>query len=57
MPWAMFAMTFAITVGVVKDPALRRQTATQIKAAASGASAGAQSSAIRLWSFVSRIRT
>ena len=57
MPWAMFAMTFAITFGVVKDPVLRRQTATEIKAAATSASVGAQSSAIRLWSFVSRIRT
>jgi hypothetical protein len=57
MPWVAFAMTFSITFGVVKDPALRHQTATQIKTAASTAASGAQSSAIRLWSFVSRIRT
>jgi len=56
MPWAAFLMTFSITFGVVKDPALRHQTASQIKAAATTASTGARSSAIRLWSFVSRIR-
>ena len=53
MPWAAFLMTFSITFGVAKDPVLRHQTASQIKAAASAT----QSSAMRLWSFVSRIRT
>ncbi len=53
MPWAAFLMTFAITFGVAKDPALRHQTASQIKAAASAT----QSSAMRLWSFVSRVAT
>ena len=55
MPWAAFLMTFSITFGVVKDPALRHQTALQIKAAATTASTIARSSAIRMWSFVSRI--
>ncbi len=53
MPWAAFLMMFAITFGVAKDPALRHQTASQIKAAASAT----RSSATRLWSFVARIRT
>ena len=51
MPWAAFLMTFAITFGVAKDPALRHETASQIKAAASAT----QSSATRLWSFLSRV--
>lgn len=53
MPWAAFFTTFAITFGVAKDPVLRQQTGSQIKAAA----IATQSSAMRLWSFVSRIRT
>ncbi len=57
MPWAAFLMTFSITFGVVKDPVLRHQTASQIKAAGTTVATGAQSSTMRLWSFVSRIRT
>lgn len=53
MPWAAFLMTFSITFGVAKDPVLRHQTASQLRAAA----IATQSSAMRLWSFVSRIRT
>ena len=57
MPWAAFLMTFSITFGVAKDPVLRHHTASQIKSAAISVSVGAQSSAIRLWSFVTRTRT
>ena len=56
MPWAAFAMTFAITFGVVKDPALRVQTANQIKGAAAAMSVGARSSALRLWTLASHVR-
>ena len=56
MPWVAFAMTFSITFGVVKDPTLRLQTASQIKAAATTVSVEARSSAIRLWSLVSRAK-
>ena len=57
MPWAAFLMTFSITFGVAKDPALRHQTASQIKTEAIRMSVGAQSSAMRLWSFVTRTST
>ena len=57
MPWAAFLITFSITFGVAKDPVLRHHTASQIKTAAMSVSVGAQSSAMRLWSFVTRSRT
>ena len=46
LPWLVCAMTFAIGLGVISDPVVRRETSSQI-----------QSSAIRLCRFVSRIRT
>lgn len=46
LPWFVLAMSFAIAFGILGDPVLRRQTASQV-----------QSSTMRLWRFVSRIRT
>jgi hypothetical protein len=57
LPWVAFAMMFGITFGVVKDPVLRHQTAAQIQAAAATTQVAAHGSAMRLWAFVSRIRT
>lgn len=46
LPWVTFAMTFSIAFGVLSDPVLRQETSSQL-----------QSSAIRLYRLVSRIRT
>lgn len=46
LPWVTFAMTFSLGFGVLNDPVVRRETGSQL-----------QSSAIRLYRFVSRIRT
>jgi hypothetical protein len=46
LPWVAFAMMFAISFGVLSDPVMRHEMSSQL-----------QSSAIRLYSFVSRILT
>jgi hypothetical protein len=53
LPWFAGAMSFALAFGVLYDPVARAQTRSQLQSAATTT----QSSAIRLYRLVSRIRT
>ena len=46
LPWFVLAMSLAIGFGILRDPALRRETVSQV-----------QSSTIQLWRLASRTRT
>jgi hypothetical protein len=52
LPWFAGAMSFALAFGVLNDPVVRADSASQIKSAAMAT----QSSAVRLYRFVLGIR-
>jgi hypothetical protein len=52
--WVVFTMYFSIAFGVAHDPELRRETASQLRAATAEGAMMVQAEAIRLWPFASR---
>ena len=57
LPWALFLMYFLIAFGVGQDRVLRGEVVSKLRYATAQTAVVAQSSAIWLWTRVSRIRT
>lgn len=57
LPWVLFLMYFLIAFGVGQDRVLRTEVLSKVRYASAQTAVVAQSSAIWLWTLVSRIRT